>query len=220
MKEEELIALASQLKEPHGAKGTEMAAMMNETNIGMTLSSIRSLAIHDHEIVLELGPGNADHLKHILDQHTAVKYYGLETSDLMVREAKNINGHYIARAQATFLLYDGTTIPLEENYFDKIFTVNTLYFWSDPVALLSGLYKVLKPGGMLSITFAQKDFMAKLPFTRFGFELYTTEKAVTLIGQTPFTIVSTTSETEKVKSKTGELIDREYTTITVSKKKA
>jgi SAM-dependent methyltransferase len=217
MTDEELMSIAAQLKEPHGAKGTDMAAMMHETNIGMTLSAIESLAIASHDTILELGHGNAGHLKLILDQHPAARYHGLETSTLMHEEAKAVNRSYTTKGQAAFYLYEGTDIPFDENTFDKIFTVNTLYFWAKPLEFMASLYRVLKPGGRLSITFAQKSFMETLPFTRFGFELYDTAKAKALVSQTPFKIVDAVSKTEKVKNKIGRLVDREYTTLTVTK---
>jgi SAM-dependent methyltransferase len=217
MTEEELKNIATQLKHPHGAKGLDMAAMMHATNIGMTLSAIESLSIAAQDTILELGHGNAGHLKFILSQHPAVRYHGLEMSSLMHEEAKAINQAYTEKGQAAFHLYDGMDIPFEGNTFDKIFTVNTLYFWAKPQELLAALYRVLKPGGRLSITFAQKSFMETLPFTRFGFELYDTEKAKALISQTPFMMVAAISKTEKVKNKMGELVDREHTTLTVTK---
>lgn len=217
MTDEELMNIADQLKGPHGPKGIDMATMMHETNIGMTLSAIESLAIADHDTILELGHGNAGHLKYILGEHPTSHYHGLETSTLMHEEAQTINQTYVTAGQATFHLYDGTNIPFDESSLDKIFTVNTLYFWANPLALLSSLHRVLKPGGRLSITFAQKSFMETLPFTRFGFELYDTEKAKALIAQTPFAIVDALTKTEKVKNKLGELVDRAYTTLVVTK---
>lgn len=218
MTDEELKNIADQLKGPHGTGGIDMATMMHATNIGMTLSAMESLAIADHDTILELGHGNAAHVKYILDKHPTARYYGLETSPLMYEEAQKSNQAYITGGHTTFRLYNGTDIPFNENTFDKIFTVNTLYFWANPLDLLASLYRVLKPGGRLSITFAQKSFMETLPFTRFGFELYDTEKAKALIAQTPFTVVEALTKTEKVKNKIGELVDRAYTTLMVTKR--
>jgi SAM-dependent methyltransferase len=218
MTDEELKNIADQLKGPHGTKGIDMARMMHETNIGMTLRAIESLAIAEGDTILELGHGNAGHLKYIFDKYPTVHYYGLETSTLMHEEAETSNQAYLTGGRAAFHLYDGTDIPSDENSFNKIFTVNTLYFWANPLDLLSSLYRVLKPGGRLSITFAQKSFMETLPFTRFGFELYDTEKANALIAQTPFTIIDALTNTERVKNKVGELVERTYTTLVVTKR--
>ncbi|MNY51012.1 hypothetical protein D3C86_1865690 [compost metagenome] len=59
--------------------------------------------------------------------------------------------------------------------------------------------------------------MKKMPFTQFDFELYSTQKAQDLIGKSDFKIIYTETQTEKVKSKTGELVDRSFTTFVLEK---
>jgi SAM-dependent methyltransferase len=217
MKKEELQAIASQLKHPTGEKGIEMGNMMNETNINMTRHSIQNLNISKENKILELGHGNAGHVEFLLEQAENLKYYGLEMSELMFQEARRINRNFVSQKQAFFSIYDGDIIPFEEESFDKIFTVNTIYFWLEPEKLLLEIYRVLNPNGNFCLTFAEEDFMKTLPFTQFEFELYSTEKAQELIKKTPFKIVYTETQTEKVKSKTGELVDRAFTTLVLEK---
>lgn len=217
MKQEELQAIASQLKHPTGEKGIEMGNMMNETNINMTKHSIQNLNISKENKILELGHGNAGHVEFLFEQAENLKYYGLEMSELMFQEARQINRNFVSQKQAFFSLYDGNKIPFEDESFDKVFTVNTIYFWQQPQKLLLEIYRVLKPNGNFCLTFAEEDFMKKLPFTQFEFELYSTEKVQDLIQKTPFQIVYTEAQTEKVKSKTGELVDRAFTTIVLEK---
>ena len=217
MKQEELQAIASQLKLPTGEKGIEMGNMMNETNINMTRHSIQNLNISNENKILELGHGNAGHIEFLFEQAENLKYYGLEMSELMFQEARQTNRNFVSQKQAFFSLYDGNTIPFEDGLFDKIFTVNTIYFWQKPEELLAEIYRVLKPNGNFCLTFAEEDFMKQLPFTQFEFELYSTEKAQELIKKSPFKIVYTETQTEKVKSKTGELVDRAFTTIVLEK---
>ncbi|MCV9930628.1 class I SAM-dependent methyltransferase [Flavobacterium sp. LS1R49] len=217
MKKEELQSIASQLKKPEGEKGIEMANMMHETNINMTLSSIRNLTISQGDKILELGHGNAAHLEYIMQQSTHLKYYGLEMSELMYAEAQKINKQFVDKKEAEFVLFDGNIIPFPDAYFNKIFTVNTIYFWQEPVNFLLEIYRVLDNKGIFSLTFAQESFMKKLPFTEFEFNLYDTEKVEKLISQTLFRIVNSETLTEKIKSKTGELVDREFTTIVIEK---
>ncbi|MDA6072570.1 class I SAM-dependent methyltransferase [Flavobacterium sp. AC] len=217
MKQEELQAIASQFKHPTGEKGIEMANMMNETNINMTHHSIQNLHIEEANTILELGHGNAGHVEFIFEQAENIKYYGLEMSELMFQEARQINRNYVSQKQAFFSIYDGNLIPFEENLFNKVFTVNTIYFWQEPEKLLSEIYRVLQPKGILCITFAEESFMKQLPFTQFEFELYSTEKAEILIEKTSFKIINKETLTEKVKSKTGELVDRAFTTLVLEK---
>ncbi|UTN05810.1 class I SAM-dependent methyltransferase [Flavobacterium bizetiae] len=217
MKQEELQAIASQLKHPTGEKGIEMGNMMNETNINMTHHSIQNLHITAGNTILELGHGNAGHVAFIFEQAENIKYYGLEMSELMFQEARQINRNFVSQKQAFFSIYDGNTIPFQEASFDKIFTVNTIYFWQEPEKLLSEIYRVLKPKGILCLTFAEESFMKQLPFTQFEFELYSTEKAEELIAKSEFKIINKETLTEKVKSKTGELVDRAFTTLVLEK---
>lgn len=217
MKQEELQAIASQLKHPTGEKGIEMGNMMNETNINMTRHSIQNLQIDSGNKILELGHGNAGHVEFIFEQAENIKYYGLEMSELMFQEARQINRNYVSQKQAFFSIYDGNTIPFEDDSFNKVFTVNTIYFWQEPEKLLSEIYRVLQPKGILCITFAEESFMKQLPFTQFEFELYSTEKAEKLIEKSSFKIINKETLTEKVKSKTGELVDRAFTTLVLEK---
>ena len=217
MKQEELQAIASQLKHPTGEKGIEMGNMMNETNINMTHHSIRNLQIQSGDKILELGHGNAGHVEFLFEQAQNLKYYGLEMSELMYQEARQINRNFVSQKQAFFSLYDGNKIPFEDALFSKVFTVNTIYFWENPEQLLLEIYRVLQSKGILCITFAEESFMKQLPFTQFEFDLYSTEKAEKLIEKTPFKIIGKETLTEKVKSKTGELVDRDFTTLVLEK---
>ena len=217
MKQEELQAIASQLKHPTGEKGIEMGNMMNETNINMTRHSIQNLQIEAGNKILELGHGNAGHVEFIFDQDENIKYYGLEMSELMFQEARQINRNYVSQKQAFFSIYEGNIIPFEDDSFNKVFTVNTIYFWQEPEKLLSEIYRVLQPKGILCITFAEESFMKQLPFTQFEFELYSTEKVEKLIGKSSFKFINKETLIEKVKSKTGELVDRAFTTLVLEK---
>ena len=217
MKQEELKAIASQLKHPTGEKGIEMGNMMNETNINMTHHSIQNLHIQSGDKILELGHGNAGHVEFLFEQAQNLKYYGLEMSELMFQEARQINRNFVSQKQAFFSLYDGNKIPFDDFSFNKIFTVNTIYFWENPEQLIFEIYRVLLQKGVFCITFAEESFMKQLPFTQFEFDLYSTEKAEKLIEKIPFKIIRKETLTEKVKSKTGELVDRDFTTLVLEK---
>lgn len=215
--QQELEQLAAQLRQPNGATGIDVANMMNENNRGMTHHSICRLGLEDGHRILELGHGNGGHIGYLMNQAEALKYTGLEMSELMMAEARRINQKWIENGQAAFYLYDGAQSPFGNNSFDRIFTVNTIYFWKDPAALLFEVYRVTAEEGRFNITFAQKAFMQTLPFVQFGFELYDTPKVEKLIAKTSWKIKDAASETETVRTKTGEMVEREFTTLTLIK---
>lgn len=216
MKERDLKILAQNLGNPQGEKGIEVGEMMNATNIGMTLESIKTLLIEDHEHILEIGHGNAGHLKSILRIAKNLKYTGIDISETMHHEAKRINQEF--KNQADFVLYEGEKFPFEDEVFDKIFTVNTVYFWKNPVDYLNEIYRVLKDNGTLVLTFGQRDFMEKLPFTEYNFTLYNTDEMEELISKSHFKRMKISEKEEEIKSKTAdEFIKRNYTVLTIKK---
>ncbi|OCK50986.1 16S rRNA (cytosine(1402)-N(4))-methyltransferase [Chryseobacterium sp. CBo1] len=216
MEEKDLKILAQNLANPQGEKGIEIGEMMNATNIGMTLESIKTLLIEDNEHVLEIGHGNAGHLKNILNKAKELKYTGIDISETMNKEAGNLNKEF--KDQAEFILYEGKKLPFKDEVFDKIFTVNTVYFWENPVDFLNEIYRVLKDSGTFVLTFAQKDFMEKLPFTAYDFRLYNNSELEELISQSHFKRMKISEKEEEIKSKTGnETINRIYTVLTIKK---
>lgn len=134
----------------------------------------------------------------------------------MHTEAKRLNRNF--ENQADFVLYDGEKLPFKDKAFDKIFTVNTVYFWEKPVDFLNEIHRVLKDNGTLVLTFAQKSFMEKLPFTAYNFTLYSNDEMGQLISESYFKRMKISEKEEKVKSKTGdETIKRNYTVLTIKK---
>ncbi|WP_278380305.1 class I SAM-dependent methyltransferase [Chryseobacterium arthrosphaerae] len=216
MEKEELKTLAQNLANPQGEKGIEVGEMMNATNISMTMESVRTLLIEDGEHILEIGHGNAGHLKHILDLAQNLAYTGIDISETMNQEAKRLNKDFLH--QADFILYEGKKLPFQDQTFDKIFTVNTVYFWEKPVDFLNEIYRVLKDGGTFVLTFGQRDFMEKLPFTAYDFTLYNNNEMEELISKSHFKRMKITEKEEEIKSKTGnETIQRIYTILTIKK---
>ncbi|MBV8325418.1 class I SAM-dependent methyltransferase [Chryseobacterium sp.] len=216
MEKDELKILAQNLANPQGEKGKEIGEMMNATNIGMTLESIKALLIEDDELILEIGHGNAAHVKSILSLARNLKYTGIDISETMHHEAQRLNKDF--SKQTDFVLYEGKKLPFDHEIFDKIFTVNTVYFWEDPVTFLNEIYRVLKDDGTFVLTFGQRDFMEKLPFTAFDFNLYNNDEMEELISKSHFKRMKTSEKEEQIKSKTGEeTIQRIYTVLTIKK---
>lgn len=216
MEKDELKILAQNLANPQGEKGIEIGEMMNTSNIGMTSESIRTLLIEDDEAILEIGHGNAGHLKTILDKAKNIRYTGIDISETMHNEARKLNKEF--EIQADFVLYEGEKLPFQDKTFDKIFTVNTVYFWKEPVVFLNEIYRVLRDNGTFVLTFGQREFMEKLPFTQYNFTLYSNEEMEEVVSESHFKRMKISEKEEEIKSKTGdEKITRIYTVLTIKK---
>lgn len=209
----EIQALEKQLSCPEGEAGIELGKTMHASNIGMTEATIDFLDIKSLDNILELGHGNCHHLPIILNKGAGVRYYGLEVSETMYQEAICFD----TSKQASFALYNGIEIPFEDNFFQAIMTVNTIYFWSDPLKLIREIERVLKVGGKAVITFADKDFMQKLPFVKERFTLYDATNLEALVTNSGLKVIDVLHKVEQVTSKTGNVVDRKFTLFKVCK---
>lgn len=210
--------LAAQLRQPSGAAGKEVADTMYQSNLGMIRESIAVLSSKPGDALLELGHGNAHHLKGWLQMEPNAQYTGLECSELMQAEAIAYSEQEGLSERCRFLFYDGYKIPFEDNSFDRVLTVNTLYFWNEPTALLQELYRVLRPEGYCCIAFVDAQTMEQLPFTQYGFTKYDIARFTHLVAQTDFTIDAIHTRDEKVINKIGDPFHRNYYIALLQKK--
>jgi ubiquinone/menaquinone biosynthesis C-methylase UbiE len=216
--EEDNKMLAAQLREPIGEIGVEVGKVMNSTNESMINQTVTTLGLVMNEVILEIGHGNGRHIDSVMDSAPSMLYFGLDISDLMHREAKFYCDESGLAERTEFVLYNGLIIPFPANKFNKIFTVNTLYFWEKPVVFLNEIYRVLAPGGKLSIAFVSKKTMAELAFTKYGFYKYNQEDFHKLVEQSEFSVYSLTSYKEEIEGKLGDgFVDREYFIAELSK---
>lgn len=210
--------LASQLKTPHGDKGVKVADMMNESNIAMTRECFLQLDLKPYQHLLEIGHGNAAHLTCFLKFQKDLRYTGLEISELMYQQAKIINDQWIQSHHADFQLYKGEVLPFEDNSLDAVMTVNTIYFWPQPKEFLKEILRVLKPEGRLGIAFAQKKFMEQLPFTGYGFQLYSLDDVTSMVTSAGFNTVKSKFSYDRVinKADPSTFIEREFVLVEAS----
>jgi len=213
LSEHELQELASQLSHPKGANGIATAKSMNVANDNMIRSVINQIDVFDTVNILEIGPGNGLHINYLFQKNPNTKYIGIDISELMVQEATELNSEFTNSGKAIFEWTDGEIIHKEENSINAIFTVNTLYFWKNPNEYLQEIFRVLKNGSQLILGFVPKSTMEKLPFSKYGFELYDNESVQNLLEEIGFKIDKIISETEEVLSNTGDKKIRTFTVI-------
>ena len=206
----QLQAIESQLSCPHGEAGLDFAHMMHTTNVGMTRAGFGALKLPFYAHLLEIGHGNAAHLP-LLQQVAGLHYTGLEVSELMQQEAARLNHTAVAAHMAEFIHYDGAALPAFPRLFDGILSVNTVYFWAQPLAFLQNLRRVLKPTGRLSLVYMDENYMRGLPFVGERFQVYSVSALQDLVCQAGFVLLETQDRQDQVAMKdTGKLIDRHY----------
>lgn len=206
--------LAAQLRCPSGERAIEIGENMFESNRRMIFKTIDTLFLETRNRVLEIGFGNGKHLSYLLQKTLGLVYQGVETSTEMVAAAQTNN----SKNRATFEWIDGGgKLPFPRGWFDRVFTVNTIYFWKDVPFQLEEIYRVLKIGGRIAVAYIDKNFGEKLPFTQSGFSFIETVDLEHLLESTGFRQIATELHTDNIISKDGQPVLRPYY-ITVAEK--
>ncbi len=205
--------MAAQLRQPKGDDGIKTGEWMSEGNKTIIQDTLKVLDAKAGDRILEIGMGNGHFVSEIVSKDQSISYSGCDFSEVMVNESRKNNQQWIDNQQAEFMLTDGTSLPFDDQTFTKIFTVNTLYFWEDRQAVLAEFKRVLKPDGVLIIGIRPKRLMENIPFTRFGFNLFSKEDATDLLTENGFEVLSAVENTEPAFELNGKQIVMENVVI-------
>jgi ubiquinone/menaquinone biosynthesis C-methylase UbiE len=177
---------SGQLRKPSGWFGRlVMARFFNRYNQRIIELAIRALDIHADDRVLDIGFGGGVSLG-IIAKTSAGKVYGVDLSEDMVRVARKRFDRLIRLGRLDVKAGDIAQLPYGNESFDKVCTINTLYFWSDPVRMLAEIRRVLRPGGRLVIAFRSRQKMKAMQMFLHGFTLYSLEEVRDLLLRARF----------------------------------
>jgi ubiquinone/menaquinone biosynthesis C-methylase UbiE len=135
------------LSKPEGELGVALGESMNNTNAKVTEAVYRRLRCQSGDRVLEIGFGNGRLLPLLIQQADALSYAGIDISETMVAEAARFNRALVDAGRARFRLASAEAIPYPDASFDRAVAVNVVYFWADPVRVLSEMRRVLRQSG-------------------------------------------------------------------------
>lgn len=217
MEKPDPVEIAKMLRKPEGEFGLQVAEKMNDSNKEMIEWAVEKLDIRKGDSILEIGFGNGKHIKLILEFKEHLRYTGLDFSDSMMKIASDTYQREIESGKVSFFQGISSDMPFSPNSFDKIFTVNTLYFWHNPISDLQNILRVLKPGGVFCMSFRSKSYMLELPFTQYGFTLYEQHDAKDLLEQAGFAISDVQIKREVAQEWNGKTLYPENIFIVASK---
>ncbi|WP_433944650.1 class I SAM-dependent methyltransferase [Paenibacillus sp. SN-8-1] len=181
---------ARHLRKPDGFLGKIVALVMNRTNDEMNLFAIHQLQIQPSDTIMEIGFGNGKYFSHVLGQSSTGKLVGVDYSETMVNQVRKRYADYIQQNRLEVIQGSVSRIDYGDNTLDKIYTVNTLYFWPNPTSDIQEIYRVLKNEGLLVIAFKSREGMEKSKFAPHGFTLYSVEEVIEIVKSAGFRQVS------------------------------
>jgi ubiquinone/menaquinone biosynthesis C-methylase UbiE len=209
--------IAGQLRKPEGEMGKQVGIKMNSGNELINKWTIDLLHLQPYDHILEIGMGNGAFVKDIVGVDASIRYYGVDFSETMVEEANNINKDLIQNKQAAFILRNANQLPLGNLSIDKVFTINTIYFWEDVGKQFAEIHRVLKDEGTLVIAIRPKAMMKDYPFTRYGFNMFSKEELSALINSNGFVTTEVVEKEEPDQEINGKSV-KSASLIVVSRK--
>jgi ubiquinone/menaquinone biosynthesis C-methylase UbiE len=148
---------------------------MNQKHYSTVINNIN---LEPDNIVLDIGFGNGYLIKKLFKKGIPVKIYGIEISNDMVKKVSQKNKKHIKNGSLILSLENISKTSFGNNTFDKICTINTIYFWEDYAKCFSEIKRVLKPDGIFMNNFYSKDFLENIIYTKYGFNKYTLEEII------------------------------------------
>jgi len=179
--------IAAQLRRPSGLFGRHvLARVLNRGNAPMNVMTAELLGLADDDHVLEVGFGGGDLLARLVPIVTRGRIVGVDFSPAMTALCERRFSVPIGAGRVALHCANADALPCPSDHFTKACTVNTIYFWPDPIAALGEMRRTLRPGGRLVVAFNPPAVASKLPYTRHGFTLHEPEQVRALLGDAGF----------------------------------
>jgi ubiquinone/menaquinone biosynthesis C-methylase UbiE len=181
-------SLSKQFRKPEGILGKLVGSIMSKSNRQLNDWTISLLDVKPTDHILELGFGPGLGICKVAAIATEGTVAGVDFSELMVRKARKRNAAAISKGQVDLKQGDVSSLPYDDETFDKVIAVQLIYFCQTPHVFLREARRVLKPGGKIAVSFLAKDDMEKYKLTKTGvFALYTDQDVLKLLTEVGFT---------------------------------
>jgi ubiquinone/menaquinone biosynthesis C-methylase UbiE len=174
-----LRLLEENFRRPTGSAGRFVGHLMAVQHRTLTLWTIGHMAVRPTDRVLDVGCGGGMAVKLLTDRARDGFVAGLDYSPEMVDQAARRNATAVRRGAVEVRHGDAMDLPYEDGSFDQVCAIETFYFWPDPVRGLAQAYRVLRPGGQITIALEMSREAAAEPslFQRYFGKRFTERSA-------------------------------------------
>lgn len=147
----ELSQHINQCKKPSGEQGKIIADGMNERHYAVTSWGMSKLSIAPDSIILDVGCGGGRTIYRLAAMLSRGKVFGIDYSPDCVSWSSAYNEEWIKLGRVEILQASVSKLPFEDNFFDIVTAVETVYFWPDLAECFKEIKRVLKPAGKFVI---------------------------------------------------------------------
>jgi ubiquinone/menaquinone biosynthesis C-methylase UbiE len=138
---------------PQGVLGRLGGIIMARMNRNLAGRTIALLDVQPHDRVLEIGFGPGVGIELLSGVVSSGHVAGVDVSEEMVEQARMRNVEAIQRGKVELRRGSVEALPFAPEMFDKAMAINAMQVWPDAVAGLREIWRVLKPGGRVTLGF-------------------------------------------------------------------
>ncbi len=179
--------LSLQARKPIGLIGRYvMTKIFNSANADLNYFVKDVLNLEKEDKVLEIGFGPGKLIHEMAEVTTEGVIEGVDFSMAMYKQANKINKHYISEGKVKLHKMECGNLPFENESFDKLCSVNTLYFWKKPHKYVDEMLRVIKHGGKIVIGFRDDAQMNNLNLSEDIFSTYSQDEVIDLLSNAGF----------------------------------
>jgi ubiquinone/menaquinone biosynthesis C-methylase UbiE len=130
--------------------------------VSKTLSFLKNWAnISPQATVLDIGCGTGEFESLILRDNPNQQITGVDISEQMLLVGKQkFQAHPHVYSNVSFQIAGASNLPFANHSFDVVVSASAFHFFDDPVAALTEIKRVLKPGGKVFILDWCKDYFS------------------------------------------------------------
>ena len=139
-------------RKPQGEEGVQMLERMNNSHAAVTAWAFSFLDVKEDDRILDVGCGGGAALARLSARAPKGHLAGVDYSSVSVQESRNHNRADVETGKMEILEGSVEALPFPDDQFDKIVTVESFYFWPNPVEDLKEVRRVLKKDGIFLLT--------------------------------------------------------------------
>ena len=176
-----------QARKPSGIIGRLlMTKIFNDGNGELNSFVKEILDLQREDRVLEVGFGPGKLINEMAEITTEGVVKGIDFSKVMLKKASKLNRLYMTKGKVILQKGECSTLPFANQSFDKLCSINTLYFWKEPGKYFTEMFRVIKSGGMIVVGFRDDKQMSNLKLSTDVFSYYSKDEVVNLLSEAGF----------------------------------
>ena len=164
---------SEQARKPDGIFGRIVMSMVFDRGNAFLNDFVNDLmSVQNDDRIIEIGFGTGKLVYRMAQQIENGLIEGIDFSKVMVSIARKRNKKNITNGKVKILEGNFDEVPYEKESFTKACSINTLYFWPEPVHTAKKIAKILKPDGKLILAFEDIEQLKQRKLNREVFSFY------------------------------------------------